>query len=229
MATKFVSLDKLSHFLLKLKEIIPTKTSELTNDSNFVVDDKYVHTDANYTAAEKTKLEGIEAGANKYTLPTASASTLGGVKIGANVNVAADGTISVTALEWDNITNRPTALSEFTNDENFITKSVSDLTNYYTKASTYSREEVNNIVSGIKTIQFQVVASLPTTGQSNIIYLLANGGTTPNIYDEYIWVASGDTGSFEKIGSTDIDLSGYWKKEDLVECTNDEIDNLFTA
>ncbi len=229
MATKFVSLDKLSHFLLKLKEIIPTKTSELTNDSNFVVDDKYVHTDANYTAAEKTKLEGIEAGANKYTLPTASASTLGGVKIGANVNVASDGTISVTALEWDNITNRPTALSAFTNDENFITKSVSDLTNYYTKASTYSREEVNNIVSGIKTIQFQVVASLPTTGQSNIIYLLTNGGTTPNIYDEYIWVASGDTGSFEKIGSTDIDLSGYWKKEDLVECTNDEIDSLFTA
>lgn len=32
---EFVSLDKLSHFLLKLKTIIPTKVSELDNDLNF--------------------------------------------------------------------------------------------------------------------------------------------------------------------------------------------------
>ena len=42
---------------------IPTKTSDLTNDSNFVVDADYVHTDSNYTAAEKSKLSGISAGA----------------------------------------------------------------------------------------------------------------------------------------------------------------------
>ena len=47
-----------------------------------------------YTTAEKTKLSGIEAGANAYSLPTASASVLGGVKIGANIAVANDGTIS---------------------------------------------------------------------------------------------------------------------------------------
>lgn len=47
-----------------------------------------------YTTAEKTKLSGIEAGANNYSLPTASASVLGGVKIGANIAVANDGTIS---------------------------------------------------------------------------------------------------------------------------------------
>ena len=42
---------------------VPTKTSDLTNDSNFVSDGSYVHTDNNYTTAEKTKLSGIEAGA----------------------------------------------------------------------------------------------------------------------------------------------------------------------
>ena len=47
-----------------------------------------------YTTAEKTKLAGIAEGANAYTLPTASASVLGGVKIGANISVANDGTIS---------------------------------------------------------------------------------------------------------------------------------------
>lgn len=47
-----------------------------------------------YTTTEKSKLAGIASGANKYTLPNATASTLGGVKIGTNVNVSS-GTISV--------------------------------------------------------------------------------------------------------------------------------------
>lgn len=41
----------------------PTKTSDLTNDSNYVSDASYVHTDNNYTTAEQTKLAGIESGA----------------------------------------------------------------------------------------------------------------------------------------------------------------------
>ena len=34
-----------------------------------------------YTTTEKSKLAGIEAGANKYTLPAAASNTLGGVKV----------------------------------------------------------------------------------------------------------------------------------------------------
>lgn len=40
-----------------------------------------------YTTAEKTKLAGIEAGANNYTLPTATASALGGIKVGDNLAI----------------------------------------------------------------------------------------------------------------------------------------------
>ena len=40
-----------------------------------------------YTTAEKTKLAGIDAGANNYTLPTATASALGGIKVGANLAI----------------------------------------------------------------------------------------------------------------------------------------------
>ena len=47
------------------------------------------------SAADKKKLDGIAEGANKYTLPTASSSTLGGVKTGANITNSA-GTISLT-------------------------------------------------------------------------------------------------------------------------------------
>lgn len=38
---------------------LPTKTSELENDSNFVSDANYVHTDNNYTEEEKTKLGSL--------------------------------------------------------------------------------------------------------------------------------------------------------------------------
>lgn len=45
-----------------------TKTSQLQNDSNFVEDANYVHTDNNYTSTEKSKLSGIENGANKTVI-----------------------------------------------------------------------------------------------------------------------------------------------------------------
>lgn len=47
-----------------------------------------------YTDTEKTKLSGIEANANNYTLPAATTSALGGVKVGANLAVDANGEIS---------------------------------------------------------------------------------------------------------------------------------------
>ena len=38
---------------------VPTKTSDLTNDSNYISDVNYVHTDNNYTTQEKQKLAGL--------------------------------------------------------------------------------------------------------------------------------------------------------------------------
>lgn len=61
----------------------------------------------------------------------------------------------------------------------------------------------------------EVVTTLPTAGQSTMgkIYLVADTHSTQDVYDEYITVRTGTTGSYtyswEKIGNTDIDLSGY--------------------
>ena len=52
------------------------------------------------SAADKEKLDGIAANANKYELPTASATTLGGVKIGANIDIT-DGVISVASADTE--------------------------------------------------------------------------------------------------------------------------------
>ena len=47
------------------------------------------------SAADKTKLDGIATEANKYELPAATSSTLGGVKVGSNITVSS-GTISLS-------------------------------------------------------------------------------------------------------------------------------------
>lgn len=48
-----------------------------------------------FTDAYKTKLGGIAQGANKYVLPTATAETIGGVKVGVNISYS-NGTISLS-------------------------------------------------------------------------------------------------------------------------------------
>lgn len=54
-----------------------------------------------YTNEEKAKLGGVEANANNYTLPDASASVKGGVTVGTNVDVSG-GKISVkNGTTWD--------------------------------------------------------------------------------------------------------------------------------
>ena len=43
------------------------------------------------------------------------------------------------------------------------------------------------------------------------------------MFDEYMWVNE----KFELIGSTQIDLSDYWSKTDLVAITDEELDAIF--
>lgn len=67
---------------------------------------------------------------------------------------------------------------------------------------------VQTAIGNLALITITVVETLPSTGQSNVIYLVPKSTSqTNNAYDEYIWVTS--TTSFEKIGDTQIDLSNY--------------------
>lgn len=70
--------------------VIPTKTSQLDNDSGFITD-----------------------------IPIASATQLGGVKIGAGLSVTENGVLSATgggtadAVEWNNVLDKPTTISGY--------------------------------------------------------------------------------------------------------------------
>ena len=49
-----------------------------------------------FTDADHTKLNGITASANNYSLPTATADTLGGIKVGTNLSIDGNGVLSST-------------------------------------------------------------------------------------------------------------------------------------
>ncbi len=175
------------------KPSIPSKTSDLTNDSNYVSDASYVHTDNNYTNAEKTKLTNIAAGAQ--------------------VNVLEGITVNGTAAT---ITNKVAAITVPTVDS-----TMSDSSNNPVRNSTV-KAYIDSAIGGVTGIDFQVVTTLPATGTKGVIYLVSNSGSGNNAYDEYIWV----TNRFEKIGTTDVDLSGYQLSAELVAITNSEIDTI---
>ena len=72
------------------KPTIPTKTSQLTNDSGFISD-----------------------------IPIASATQLGGVKVGAGLSVTENGVLSATgggtadSVEWNNVLDKPTTIAGY--------------------------------------------------------------------------------------------------------------------
>ena len=87
-------------------------------------------------------------------------------------------------------------------------------------------DAITDALSEITSFEFEVVQSLPQEGTKGIIYLVSNSGTGTNSYDEYIWI-DGSPGSYEKIGTTDVDLSGYVQASEMHALTNAEIDTIF--
>ena len=242
LTTQFTNFATRIATVFAKKTELPTKTSELTNDSNYVSDASYVHTDNNYTSADKTKVNNavltsvqtltdtqkaqartnIGAGTSSFsgsyndlidkpTIPTVNNGTLTIQKNGEDVQ-------TFTANQSSNVTANitvPTTTSELTNNSGFITKAVSDLTNYYNKSNTYSKTEIDGLISSAKSGRFVVADSLPTTDiKTDVIYLVPSATSqTSNVKDEYINL-DGTTSGWELIGSTAVDLSGYLKTTD---------------
>lgn len=160
-----------------------------------------------YKIGANRQLESIGGG---YILPKASATELGGIKVGAGLNISEEGTLSATgggtadAVEWANVIDKPTKLSQFTNDLEFIDKTVSNLVNYYDKTS------VDQMIGQIATLSVQKVDSLPVENiKTNVIYLIAKAGTTGNdLYTEYMYIDN----KWEILGDTSIDLTNYLTK-----------------
>lgn len=122
----------------KVAEVtVPTATSQLNNDSDFVQDASYVHTDNNFTNADATKLSGIATGAevnvqanwnesdttsdayiqNKPTIPAAQVQSNWTEADSTNISyIQNKPTLAVVATsgDYDDLTGKPTIPPEMT-------------------------------------------------------------------------------------------------------------------
>ena len=74
------------------------------------------------------------------------------------------------------------------------------------EAKTY----VDNKISAIDLIDIQVLATLPPSGEADVLYMIGDVNTT-DIFELYIW----ENNKFIKVGSTTIDLSQYALKSEI--------------
>lgn len=181
-------LTKIKSLLAKKAEItaIPTKTSQLTNDSQY----------QNATEVN-TKID--------TKLGTLDVPTTGGeTKYICSISQT-NGVISAEQKDFDNSV-----------DDRIMT-----LLNRGSLADqSFVMEHIENAVGKITSFEYKIVDSLPSTseGKKGVIYLVAHSGSTSqNSYDEYIFLpAEGSTAArYEKIGTTDIDLTPYAKKTEI--------------
>ena len=124
------------------KDALPTKTSDLLNDSNFVQDAKYVHTDNNFTNEEKEKLQSVENGSQKNMIET--------VKVNGN-------SLSIKEKAVD--INVPTKLSELSNDGNFVQDA-----NYVHTDNNYNSAQKKKLLKIEDEAQVNVIESVKVNG-----------------------------------------------------------------
>ena len=88
-------------------------------------------------------------------------------------------------------------------------------------------------ISGVDFIVVAANEELPATGSNGKFYLKATGSTGGNKYDEYVWVNHGTAESpdygYEKLGTMDVDLTGYIKESDLQFATTEDILAIFNS
>ena len=159
-----------------------------------------------FTAAYKTKLDGIAAEANKITVDSALSGTSTNPvqnKVVAERIGTIETNVSAAATTAGNAAASAAAVKK-------------DLANYYKKTETYSQAEINNKISAIPKFDIKVCEALPDSNISKTtVYLLKSSKEeTNNLYDEYIYVNS----KWEKLGTQTVgDIAGLSQRMTTAE------------
>lgn len=119
--------------------------------------------------------------------------------------------------------------------KDFITKAVNDLVNYYTKSQTYNKTEVDALIAAIKQFKILAVQELPQASENTmgtLYFVPADDPQQRNIKDEYITLSLSEGGSttyyWEKIGTTEIDLSNYTTFDDVNAAIATALEDYYT-
>lgn len=203
MSNKLVDLSALSHY--KLLEDAYNATQYAAIGSIPTVNDATLTITQNGTAVGTFSANASSASTASITVPTNTSDlnndsgfitssslptvndatltiTQNGVSVGTfSANAASASTAAITI---------PTAVSSFTNDSDY-------------QSGSQVSSAIATAIAGITGIQFEIVQTLPATGDAGTIYLISNGGSGTDIYDEYVYVNN----AWEKIGSTAADFT----------------------
>lgn len=103
-----------------------------------------------------------------------------------------------------------------------ITQKITEaLADYITQ--TQMDSAIAEAIGKVSQISIAVEDELPQTGEEKVIYFIpSTTSTEKNIKDEYMWV----DGKYELIGSTAIDLTQYWSKDELKIMTSEELQEI---
>lgn len=104
--------------------------------------------------------------------------------------------------------------SQLENDSEFITNTVNNLVNYYTKEQTYTKEEIMEFLSSMSAgLSTKIINELPDAASEEIslstIYLLRVGES--NVYTQYMWISGG----WANLGTTAVNLENYYTKGEI--------------
>lgn len=137
MAINALNENGLLYFWQKIKNLFVQKETGKGLSTN------------DYTTAEKTKLAGL----SNYELPTASADTKGGIKVGAGLEITQNGVLNATgggtadSVDWDNVQNKPEV---FTPDDH--THAQADVTGLSDALSTKVASSEKGAANGVATL-----------------------------------------------------------------------------
>lgn len=170
-----------------VEETLNSNITQLQTQKVDKVEGKGLSTN-DYTTPEKNKLAAIEAEANKYVLPAATASALGGVKIGSNITLADGGTISITKA---NVTSAlgidPTTT--------YVKKAGDAMTGALTNSSTISGSKLISTVStGTAPIQVSSTTLCPNLNADMVDgYNVSEGDKTGIHYTKFYGMGANNT------------------------------------
>lgn len=195
-----------------LTRIDKEKISKLIIDGS---GDKVLYNDGIYRTIPKTTITDYENLDNK---PSINDVILEGNKNALQLGFSKV-SISGSYKDLSDTPDNPIFISQLINDSGFITDTVDNLINYYTKSETYNKTEVNELLNGLSSIDFKVVVSLPTSGISTTtVYLIRVGNT--NSYVQWMYL----NGTWSNIGSTEVDLTEYYNKTQVSSLLSTKVD-----
>lgn len=202
----FLNVAGLTRAWAKIKAKIPTKTSDLSNDSDFQTGTDLAALQSTLEAEIPTNTSDLT---NDSTYQTLS-------EVNALIAAALNG---LTTIDYQFPEELPASGS----------KGVFYFIPHYVYQPVTPTGEENPVTEQwYEKVNGAYVLSEDTTVDSEKTYYSRSNKPSPNVYDEYVWTVKNSVGQWELLGTAGVpDMTEYVKRTDMVPITDAQIDAIF--